>query len=372
MIGSIKIKIEGLNSGKIINALIDNGIVIKNLKEKYKYVIFELDVRDEKKFDSICRKYHKRYEVVSKSNLINLLKRTKNYFGFLFALILVVVFVFSFNLYIYEVKLMVSSDNDFDLTNIERLLKENGIVAGMRKDELEKSKLQQLIISSQDNVSGCMVKNDGGKLEIVIYPGVLKEDVSKENVYSKFEAIISKVNIFAGKSSLKEGDFVRVDDLLIENDNGAKGEIFGKVYFSDYLIFNENQVIKEFTGNQKEITEISIFGKYLFKNKNFTDFTNYIEEKCVFSASKNTFLPICLEKKIYKEFIYKETKVEFSTVKEELKKELYSNVLDKIELKYRDNISNITYSVVREDNLIRIDCFVECEINLVEWQYFKK
>jgi hypothetical protein len=50
MMGTIKIKIEGLNSGKIINALIDDGVYLKNLKEKQKYVVFEIREADEKKF----------------------------------------------------------------------------------------------------------------------------------------------------------------------------------------------------------------------------------------------------------------------------------------------------------------------------------
>ena len=34
MSGSIKIRIEGLNSSKIVNQIIDHGIFLKNIKEK--------------------------------------------------------------------------------------------------------------------------------------------------------------------------------------------------------------------------------------------------------------------------------------------------------------------------------------------------
>ena len=38
MNGTLKIKIEGLNANKVINKLIDSGIYLKNIKEKYKYI----------------------------------------------------------------------------------------------------------------------------------------------------------------------------------------------------------------------------------------------------------------------------------------------------------------------------------------------
>lgn len=365
MIGTIKIKLEGLNSGKIINALVDNGVILKNLKEKYKYVTFEICENNEELFKSICKKYRKRYEIISKNNFLNLLKRMKNYFGFLVSTCLVVAFIFSFNLYIFRVDLTVSSNNFFDVSSVEKLLKQKGIVAGMQKKELNISSLQQMIIASQENISGCTIKRNGGLLEVVIYPGILKENVSTENAYSKYNAVITMVDVYAGRTDLKVGDFVKQGDLLIKNDNGVKGKILGKVYFSDFLIFNENQMIKEFTGNEICKTNISLLKKPLFKIIKNIDFSNYIEENCVFSVSKNTFLPIDLVKTTYKEFVYKETKVDFLTVQDKLKDDVFNNVLKKVDDRFKDNITNTTYSVVREDNLIRLDCFIECEIDLI-------
>ena len=365
MIGTIKIKLEGLNSSKIINALVDNGIILKNLKERYRYVTFEIAENSEELFKNICKKYRKRYQIISKNNFINLIKRMKNYFGFLVSICLIVAFIFSFNLYIFRVDLSVLSNNEFDISGVENLIKQKGVVAGMRKNELNISSLQQMIIASQENISGCTIKQNGGFLEVVIYPGVLKENVAMENVYSKYNAVITKVDVYAGRTNLRVGDFVKKGDLLIENDNGAKGNILGKVYFSDFLIFNENQMVKEFTGNEICKTNISLFEKYIFNTNKNNDFLNYIEENCVFSVSKNTFLPIDFVKTTYKEFIYKEAKVDFLTVQDKLKEEIFNAALNKIEDRFKDKITNTTYSVVREDNLIRLDCFIECEIDLI-------
>ena len=44
---------------------------------------------------------------------------------------------------------------------------------------------------------------------------------------------------------------------------------------------------------------------------------------------------------------------------------IYQVVLDKLDDSMKDKITNVTYSVVSENNLTRLDCFVECEIDLV-------
>ena len=183
MIGTIKIKIEGLNSGKIVNALIDNGVYLKNLKEKQKYVVFEIREEDEKKFLLVCKKHHKKFEVLSRKGIVNFLKKLRYYFGFLVSMSLVVALLFSFNLFVFDVKLVVSGNNDFDLKGVEKLLIDEGIVSGVKKKDIDVAKLQNLIVLSQKNISACSVIKKGGVLEIVLYPGILKNEVQKDNAY---------------------------------------------------------------------------------------------------------------------------------------------------------------------------------------------
>ena len=87
MSGIIKIRIEGLNFNKIVNALIDEGVYLKNIKTRVKNVSFEIYEKQFEKFKTICKKFHKRYIILSKNNLINYIKHLRYYLGFLFATI---------------------------------------------------------------------------------------------------------------------------------------------------------------------------------------------------------------------------------------------------------------------------------------------
>lgn len=364
MSGILRVKINGLNYGKILNELIENDVYLKNVKDRAKSVSFEIEEKNELKLNRICSKYKKRYEIISRNSFVNLIKKLRYYFGFLVAVILVVALIFSFNFSVYRVNIRVDSRDDFDVSNIEKILSDNGIVAGVAKNKINAKKLENLILKTQDNVVGVTVKQNGGIVDVVIYPGVLNQEVKTENIYSNFDAVIKDVQIFAGKSSLKSGDIVRKGDLLIKNDNGAEGIIMAKIYFSDFIIYNENQMERVKTGREITETSIMIFNKIFNKSKQNDKFSNYLEEKCVFSVSKNCFFPISIVKTSYKEFEYKNVVVKFEDVEEKLKEQLYNTVKEKAE---GLNISNVTYSVVKENNLTRLDCFIECEVDLVSF-----
>ena len=361
----IKIKIEGLNFSRIVNALIDEGVLIKNLKQKTKSAVFDIKKSQETRLKSVCNRFHKKYIILSENTFINYLKKARYYLGFIFAAILSMIFVFVFNMYIYKVNVSVDKNMNLNLESVKTLLNDNNVVGGMKKSDVDILKIQNMIIASRNDISGCKVEQKGGVLDIVIYPGKLKEDVNKDDIYSKHNAVITNIEVFAGSSNLKIGDVVKAGDLLIKNNNGAAGRIKGKIYYFDYLIYNENQIVKQKTGNVFECSNIMFFNKTTNKRNKNLNFSNYFEENCVFPISKNLFFPINLIKTKYIEFELVEQLVEFEKVEEELKNELYLKVLQQIDGCNEDLITGVTYSVVKENNLTRLDCFIECEVDLI-------
>ena len=362
MINRIRIKIEGLNVQNIINKLIDNEVLIENYHSRNKCVIFDIDEKDEYLVKKTCGMFHKPYQIISRNNLLNLLKRIRYYFGFILAVVISFCFIFVNNLYIYKIDLKVDGGGTCDLTEIKNILRKNGVYEGLQKKSIDVSKIEKFILTSSD-VAGCVVKHQGGKIDIVIYPGNMKNEINHENLYSKYNAVIVDVDVYTGVSKLKNGDVVKIGDLLIENDNGASGKILAKVYFSDYIIYNENQIISNKTGRVCKERFVSIFNKNLSKSSKNNKFSNFIEEECVLCVSNNLFMPICIVDKKYYEIEYKEVVVKFDEMEDKLKEQLYEDVWAKVP--DVNSISNVTYSVVCENNLTRLDCFIECEIDLL-------
>ena len=76
------------------------------------------------------------------------------------------------------------------------------------------------------------------------------------------------------------------------------------------------------------------------------------------------FLPISLKYTTYSEFELVDEKIAFERVEQDLKTKLYESIKGKIPAD--GNVTNVTFSVVKENNLTRLDCFVECEMDLLK------
>ena len=161
---------------------------------------------------------------------------------------------------------------------------------------------------------------------------------------------------------MNKGDIVKEGDILIKSDIEAKGQITGKVYFSSTRIFNEKQQKEVETGNIFKTDNISFFGLLNIKNQEKCEFKSFKLEKQTYNIFQNLFVPIQKTKFIYKEVKYEETYISFESVEDDIKEELKTETLQK--LPENADIKNITYSVVKEGDLVRIDCFIETEISL--------
>lgn len=362
MINRVRIKVEGLNAYKIIDKLIDDGVLIENYITQKKSILFDVNEKDEYLVKKICSLYHKKYQIVSRYNLLNFFRRLRYYFGSVLAILFCCCFVLVNNLYIYKIDFKVEGNFFCNLNEIKSLLRENGIYEGLQKKKIKTSEIEKIILSSKQ-IAGCSVSKNGGCLDIVLYPGILKNENNQENLYSKFDAVILDVDVYAGIAKVKKGDVVRVGDLLVENNNGACGKILAKIYFSDYILYNENQIEEVKTGNFYIEKDILIFNKNLTISRKNSKYQNFIEEYCAFSISNNLFVPVSVVEKKYCEIEYKDVIVKFDDKEKELKRDLLDIVQETIPDK--ETITNVTYSVVVEGGLTRLDCFVECEIDLL-------
>ena len=364
MLERIKVQINGLNLSVVLNEIINNGVIVNELQIKRNKIAFFSNNNNLSKIELICKKYHKYFKIIQINPIKRLFKFIPRCFGFILAMVIGVSFLFSYNMYVFDVKIHCDSNQEFDLISVKETLKNNGVFSGMKRSDVSPDKIQKLIVSSHENISGCLIKNNGGIIDILVYPSNEKYEVFSENIYSRYNAKIKSVEVFSGKAKVKAGDIVKVGDILIENNNGASGKILAEVLFEDYLIYNENQIVEKFTGNEVIETNVSFYGKVLFKSLSNNSFSNFKKENCVFCLSKNLFLPFNFNKIIYKEIVLEEVVVPFSEKEDELKMELKNSLLKKIDAGFM--INDVSYSVVTENNMTRLDCFVSIELNLAD------
>lgn len=357
------VKITGLNLIRIVNRLVEKNVCVNHLVIKPKFIKFVIAEKDLLVLDEICKKEHKFYQIIYKNGFKQLFLKIPYMFGAILASLIITIYFVSISLFIKSVDVEYKSNNFYDLSYVNQLLKDKGIVAGMRKSKFSISEIQKLIMLEVDSVEGCEVRLNGNNLSICIYPATLKYEVETENLYSKFDGVVTFAEAYSGNLKVQVGDTISKGDLLIENNNGASGKILAKVYFSSTKIYNENRQELQFTGQTYTVKDFLIYPKFWIFGNNNCIFSKFVVEKRSFYVSKNLFLPILCQENIYREVEIIEKTIPFDEVKEKIKDDLLFETKQKIS--NFDEISNITYSIVTENNYTRIDCFVEAIVQIV-------
>lgn len=359
---TVTVKISGLNLPRLVNRLVEKNICLNNLKIKPKFIKFEIDEANLSALDAVCKTEHKYYTIISKNGFKRVLGRLPYLFGAFLALIISSAYLFSFNQFVFDVELSYNSNLPYDMTKVESVLKENGIVPGMKKRDLNISDLQNLLLLGVEDISGCSVKVMGGKVCVCVYPATEKYEVNESDIVSKYNAVVTDAEAYSGELMVGRGDIVQVGDVLIKNNNGASGKVEGKVYFVSTIIYNENQQYLEKTGREYKVRNINFLNIFSIKGQNRCDFSSFVTEKCDFYVSKNYLFPISVTDEIYYEVEIKSKVVPFEEVETSITGKAYAEAIKKVP--DPSKVENVTYSVVKEGSYTRVDCFVETIISL--------
>lgn len=357
----LKIKIIGLNLTRLVDSLILKNVALFDVQIKRNVLKFFICKCDIETLNNVCHKERKKYEIISRFGIVELAKKIKYCLGFLLAFVICFSYLFSFNELVFDVDVQ-SSVLNFDTSSVVKFLEDTGVKSGMLKKNLSKSEVKKMIISNFENVSDCNVFVDGGKVLIKVFPGVKNDNEKVKKIISNFDAVVTKVDVFAGESKVSVGDVVKMGDVLIESDLEAKGDVFGKVYFNSTILYNEKQEKIVKTG------KYVLSKKYFFRNLftiNHTKqhaFSKYLTKKCVFYPFGSYFIPLACEETLFEEIEIKEEIVPFENVEEEVKNKAYNEALKQIE--DVSKITNVAYSIVQENSFSRVDCFVECELKI--------
>lgn len=361
---SLYIKISGLNLTRLIDKLVQKGVCIDEVKIRGNTLKFKICERDLEILKSVCNKEHKIFKIYYKRGIKNLFFRLPYLIGSFVAILTSFLYLFSFNILVHSVNVEYVSNLDYDLTSVNRVLSDYGVKSGMKKSDVKTKELERLLIEKVDDLSGCTVKLEGSELKIFVYPSITQHEINKKDLCSKFDGVITKTEVAIGKCKFKKGDIVKKGDVVVESDDGAEGKVYANVYFTKTIIYNQKQIEKQKTEKYLTFRDYKIFSKKVTNVQKPHDFTKYLVEKCDFYVYNNFFIPIICEEFRYYEINLIEKIIPFSIVEEKIKKELYNEVIKQIGDK--EDIKNVTYSIVSEGDYTRVDCYAECEIDILK------
>lgn len=329
-ITKIRIVVNGVNQNKIYKILQKNNINATNINRlNYKQMELDLNKSDFKILNKLLINTNFKIEV--QQNYGN--NKTKNFFrkrfGILIGLLIAVVVLIVYNMFIWNIEIV-----GLDKISYQELiakLNENGVKVGGLKNKLNTELLEKSLYNDFENISLVSVINKGTTLIINIKESLYVDEIEskgeKSNIVSKFDCVITEINVLQGTTYFKKGDSVKKGDVIVygyEQDSFsnridcfANAEIKAQVICQETIEYDTKGYSFVKTGKKECKTIINIFN--LFKNNsqktNFEFYEQEIQESLVF---KNLFFPFKKTTYTFFELKKQENNPNFEEIKEEL------------------------------------------------------
>lgn len=360
----IRINLEGVNIKRLLKNIIKNNIEIYEFNQiSHKNIEFTINSNKFKQLKPLLKDY--RYSIKNYYGF-SCLKR----FAFLHMGLVVGLFLFFSFLFLnsnFLSKIVINGTNRIDDNNIISFLRERNIKTNSFFCNVDTEKLEIELENHFTDISFISIIKKGTNIILNIKEKLYADEIIKsQDILSKFDGQIVKIELKQGTSRVKVGDSVKAGDILVEGviiNNGTEvqckaiAEITMKVWYKDSLNFENETLERVRTGNYVENSYYKIFNKTIAIKKSKIPYENYdlqLKESYLF---KNNILPI----KIYKEKFYEiqenVKKNDFSLQKDAIIEVVTNNALKKVPTNIE--VLNKTIDISDTENGKIVTCYIE-------------
>jgi similar to stage IV sporulation protein len=271
--GKIHLALRGAHVAALINEATAEGFVLENL-----YWVDERTLRltvllpQFRHFVRFARKRGIRLRIVKKEGVpfitAKILKRKSFFFGFLFFFVL----VFVLSSFVWKVE--IEGTERIPVAHVRELLKKEGVYEGQLKFRLpSKSDVQHRLMMSLPQASWVSLRVEGTRVSVTVVEKKIPDPVRSEipdagpvHLVAKKDAVIYDLMVERGHPVVEVNDVVKKGQLLVSGVYGdpnqpetgkvvgAKGKVWGEVWYESDIAVPLEQKRKEFTGARQKTT----------------------------------------------------------------------------------------------------------------------
>lgn len=278
--GYLRIRVSGFSPERFMNLCSNKGILLWDIVREGDVYYMNINLRGFWELRPIVRKTGTRVAVLEKYGLPFFLPRLLKRKAFVLGLILAVAFWILSSSYIWNIEL----EGNYQITEdvFQSFLKENHVVIGMRKEDLDIQELEKQIRRQFPQVTWASAKLVGTRLQIDIKendaPIIRDEEEGAKgmDLVAEYDGVVVEMIVRSGVPKVAIGDTVEKGTVLVE----GKVPIYNEdATIREYLYVNADAdvmlehtrdyteelpldyVEKEYTGREKKSHYVKIGGK---------------------------------------------------------------------------------------------------------------
>ena len=361
--------VTGLNLENFLFNLTSSGICVSGVKRKKNTLSFCASTVNNKVIIGIARNLGLSIKQVGQTGLIKIIKSLPYCIGAILGIIYSVFCVQHFTNYISVIDYVLEpnhmcTNHDFCIYKEDNLNKIKNYIAGYiqvgKKYTANTQDVQNGVVANFNLVENCAIKKDGFRVTIQLFEAVGKQAGLNTQIIATNNCVIASINTYSGKALVKAGDVVTKGQVLVESVGEVlpRANIIAKVWYTGMALHNCNQMVLKETGKTFTTTSIQVFGKTLLKHKSSP--FKYYSSKTNSSYITNMLLPIKKVSQTFFELELVQEYIAFNTVKANVLAKSKQDALSKT----KGTPIECTYSVVSQNNTVRVDCFLLVEEQL--------
>lgn len=289
--GKLTIEIKALRIEKILNAIWNKGIPVKNvIKLDLTTIMFDVDYANYDEVLSIVKRFKGKSKIINKDGwLFRFIELKKSislvigvfiFFGIIYAL--------SNNIWSIDIE----TKENLTPFEVRRQLESIGIKPGLKKSDINVYEIERKMQTINSQIMWIRTRIEGSTLHLVIEEKInppSTEAKESDSVVAKSDGEIKRVYTYSGNPAVVPGDIVKEGDILInpvqgregfEVDIKPKGKVIANTFYDKYMEVQINGERLERSGNKQSDIYLRLWNKKIYLKKVINKFQYYdkIEE----------------------------------------------------------------------------------------------
>ena len=311
IIGYVRITVEGYYIERFINICTTNRILIWNLKrEKGVRLHLNIGIKDFYTAVDIAKKLQCKIRIEKKRGIPFIINRYRKRKIFVIAVLIIFIVLCVSSNYIWNIDVQI--EDNLQLNNIAKDIKDAGLKTGMKKKEINTEEIINKIRLKRSDISwiGISLKGTNAIVKVVKAkeaPNLIDE---KEycNIVAKKAGTITQIIAQNGTAQVKTGDMVQEGQILIQGTMEGKytgvryvhslGEVKAIVQYTktEKIQLKEEQKVKTGKKETKYGIKFNNFQINFYKPLSKFKIYDTIEEEKKLRIFSNLYLPISVKK----------------------------------------------------------------------------
>lgn len=289
--GKLTIEIKALKIEKVLNAIWNKGIPVKNvIKLDLTTIMFDVDYENYDEIVSIVKRFKGKSKIINKGGWLFRFIELKKSISLVIGIFIFfgIIYVLSNNIWSIDIE----TKENLTPFEVRRQLESIGVKPGLKKSDINVYEIERKMQTINSQIMWIRARIEGSTLHLVIEEKInppSTETKESDSVVAKSDGEIKRVYTYSGNPAVVPGDIVKEGDILInpvqgregfEVDIKPKGKVIANTFYDKYMEVQVNGEKLERSGNKQSDIYLRLWNKKIYLKKVINKFQYYdkIEE----------------------------------------------------------------------------------------------